>query len=237
VHPYPDTPLGRAVEGVGLPVIVSLACHDMALAEAAREAGAAALKLHLNAYHRASGTTFGGLNQERGFFRETATLGLPLLVMAGQEEVPTPEEMDELAELGVEGFNVYLDHLKPHLLASRLRPMPALSSESTGADLDRARAIPGAWIEASVTPFAAYGQPLDAGDLGRYRSIAAAAGVPVIAPSQKHFAPADVALLQDAGIAALLLGVIVTGTTPTSLYEGVRPFVEASHAAAVRAPL
>lgn len=52
------------------PIAVSLARHDMALAQAARDAGADALKLHLNAYHRASGTTFGSFKEERPFLEE-----------------------------------------------------------------------------------------------------------------------------------------------------------------------
>ena len=42
-----------------LPVLVSLGRHDIDLAKAAVDAGAFGLKFHLNAYHRASGTTFG----------------------------------------------------------------------------------------------------------------------------------------------------------------------------------
>ncbi len=41
-----------------LPVLVSLGRHDLDLAKAAVDAGAFALKFHLNAYHRASGTTW-----------------------------------------------------------------------------------------------------------------------------------------------------------------------------------
>jgi hypothetical protein len=226
---YPDTVLSRKVERRALPVIVSLPRHEMGLAEAARDAGVDALKLHLNAWHRASGTTFGTLDQERAFFRRAATLGLPLLVMAGQDRVPTETEMDELADLGVEGFNVYLDHLQPHLLRSRLRPIPALSSDSPPEAVERVRAIPGAWVEASVTAFPDYGKPLSSDDLDRYRKVAAS-GLPTIAPSQKRFVADDVPKLRDAGVAALLLGVIVTGSTAETLAAAVAPIVARARA-------
>ncbi|MDF2797726.1 MAG: hypothetical protein K0R85_470 [Devosia sp.] len=112
---YADTPLYRAISGGDFPVIVSLARHDLDLARAALDAGAGAIKVHLNAFHRASGTTFGSFTEERPFLEALAKLGAPMLVMAGQETVPSAEEMDALAELGFEGFNVYLDHLQPHL--------------------------------------------------------------------------------------------------------------------------
>ncbi|MET3896579.1 hypothetical protein ABIB57_000503 [Devosia sp. UYZn731] len=218
---YPETPLYRAITTGQFPVIVSLPRHDLALAQAALDGGATAIKVHLNAYHRASGTTFGSFTEERGFLETLAKLGAPMLVMAGQESLPTLDEMDALADLGFEGFNVYMDHLKPHLLQSRLRPMPALSATSTDADIARLAAIPGAMIEASIMDFAGYGTPLTAADLARYTHIAALAGVPVIAPSQKKFTPADMPGLRAAGIAAPLLGVIVTGATPASMRTSV----------------
>jgi hypothetical protein len=225
---YPDTPLSRALSDGSFPVIVSLARHDLDLAKAARDAGIAAIKVHLNAYHRASSTTFGSFAQERPFFEALAKLGLPLLVMAGQETVPTPEELDALADLGFEGFNVYFDHLQPHLLASRLRPMPALGEKSTDADLEAIKSIPGAMLEASIMPFSGYGQPLNDADLARYADISARAGLPVIAPSQKKFTAADMPHLKAAGIAAPLLGVVVTGDTPASLAAAVAPIVRAA---------
>jgi len=225
---YPDTSLSRALSNGGFPVIVSLARHDLDLAKAARDAGIAAIKVHLNAYHRASGTTFGSFAEERPFFEALAKLGLPLLVMAGQETVPAPDELDALADLGFEGFNVYFDHLQPHLLASRLRPMPALGEKSTDADLEAIKSIPGAMLEASIMPFSGYGQPLNDADLARYADISARAGLPVIAPSQKKFTPADMPRLKAAGIAAPLLGVVVTGDTPASLAAAVEPIVRAA---------
>lgn len=47
-----------------------------------------------------------------------AKLGASMLVMAGKEVVPPLDEMDALADLGFEGFNVYIDHLQQHLLQS-----------------------------------------------------------------------------------------------------------------------
>lgn len=225
---YPQTPFYRAIVSSKFPVIVSLPRHDLALAQAALAAGAAAIKVHLNAHHRASGTTFGSFAQERPFLEELAKLKAPMLVMAGQETVPTRAEMDRLEELGFEGFNVYVDYLQPHLLESGLRPMPALSSSSSDADIDRLASIPGAILEASIMDFADYGTPLTSADLTRYAHIASRSGVPVIAPSQKKFTPADMPALRAAGIAAPLLGVIVIGSTPRSVHEAVAAIVSAA---------
>jgi hypothetical protein len=221
---YPETKLYRGIKAGDFPVIVSLPRHDMDLAKAALDGGASAIKVHLNAFHRASGTVFGSFAQERPFLERLARLGAPMLVMAGQDTVPTASEMEVLAELGFEGFNVYVDHLQPHLLRSRLRPMPALSATSADADITRLAAIPGAMIEASIMDFADYGKSLTQGDLGRYRHIAGLSEVPVIAPSQKKFTPADMPALRATGIAAPLLGVIVTGATVQEMLTSVSAF-------------
>ncbi|MCB5203986.1 hypothetical protein LH464_16070 [Neorhizobium sp. T786] len=230
---YPETKLTVAMRDGDFPIIVSLARHDLDLAKAALGAGAVALKVHLNAYHRATGTTFGSYAEERPFLEKLAMLGVPLLVMAGQETVPTAQEMDRLAELGFEAFNVYFDHLKPHLLQSQLRPVPALGEMSTNEDLNAIIAIPGAMMEASVASFADYGTPLGEADFSRYREIVASAGIPVIAPSQKRFVANDIPKLKAAGIAAPLLGVVVTGTTPQSMEAAVRPIADACSTKAI----
>lgn len=110
------------------------------------------------------------------------------------------------------------------MLQSRLRPMPALSSTSTDADIMRLAAIPGAMLEASIMDFADYGTALTPADTVRYSQIASLSSAPVIAPSQKKFTPADLSALRGSGLAALLLGVIVTGTTPQEMQSSVAAF-------------
>ncbi len=223
---YPTTPFYQALTDGSFPVIVSLARHDLDLAKAALDGGAYALKTHLNAYHRATGTTFGSFAEERPFFEALAKLGCPLLVMAGQETVPSAEEMGALHELGFEGFNVYVDHLQPHLLESRLRPMPALASTSAPEDVARIAAIPGCIIEASIMPFERYRTPMTQADLDRYADIVRAVDVPVIVPSQLQLTPADARSMREVGVSAVLLGAIVTGDTPASVRDSVAAMVQ-----------
>lgn len=210
------------------PILVSLGRHDIDLAKAAVDAGAFGLKFHLNTYHRATGNSFGGFTEERPFIEKLAKLGKPMLVMSGQETQPSAEELELLAGYGVEGWNIYLKHTQPHLFASSLHPILALDSESNEADLKRIAAIPGAMLEASVTKFADYGKPLDAADLARYAEIATQSGLPVIAPSQKRFTAADMPRLKASGIGAALIGSIVTGLSPATLGEALRPIVGAA---------
>ena len=218
----------NAMIGGQLPVLVSLGRHDLDLAKAAVDAGVFGLKFHLNAYHRASGSTFGTFAEERPFIEALAKLGKPMLVMSGQETQPSLDELEALADYGVEGWNIYLKHVQPHMLQSRLKPILALDSESGQSDIDAIRAIPGAMVEASIGRFAEYGQPLNDADLARFADIVKMSGRPVIAPSQKKFTPADVPGLRQVGIGAILLGAVVTGLDAASLSRAVAPIVEAT---------
>jgi len=220
-----------AMRAGDFPVLVSLGRHDLDLAKAAIDAGVFGIKFHLNAYHRASGTTFGSFAQERPFIEQLAGLGKPMLVMSGQETQPTLEELDALADYGVEGWNIYLRHVQPHLYRSRLKAILALSSESGQADIDAIRAVPGAMVEASVGRFEEYGQPLNGADLDRFADIVEATGRPVIAPSQKRFTAADMPRLKAAGIGAVLIGSVVTGLDPAGLRKSLEPIVRAAAAA------
>ena len=211
-----------------LPVLVSLGRHDIALAEAAVDAGAFGIKFHLNAYHRAVGLTFGSFAEERPFIERLARLGQPLLVMSGQEVQPSLEELDQLADYGVEGWNIYIKHVQPHLYQSRLRPILALDSDSGPEDLEAIRHIPGAMVEASITVFGDYGKPLDEADYARFADIVRLSGRPVIAPSQKRFTPGDMPALKAAGIGAVLVGAVVTGTEPANLRAALAPIVQAA---------
>ena len=221
-------PIEDAMVAGRLPVLVSLARHDIDLAKAAVDAGAFGLKFHLNAYHRASGTTFGSFSEERPFIEALAKLGRPMLVMSGQETQPTVAELTALADYGVEGWNIYLKHVQPHLYEAPLTPILALDSESGEADFDAIRAIPGAMVEASIGRFAEYGQPLNDADLARFAEIVRLSDRPVIAPSQKRFTAADMPGLKAAGIGAVLVGVVVTGSEPATLRAALEPIVDAA---------
>ncbi len=219
-------------ESEALPVLVSLPKNDIELAKAAIRGGAAGVKVHLNAHHRASGSVFGTFQEELPFLKELSTLGVPLAIMVGQEVVPTLPEMNQLGALGFQGFNLYLHHLQPWLLEAPLRPILALPHAWTEEDMTKLLSVKDAWIEASIVDPSDYGKPLTEEDLTQYQEIVSRSKRPVIVPSQKKVTVEDVSRLKKAGVSALLVGVIVTGSTPETMEASVRSLVEASLALA-----
>lgn len=219
--------LEEKIKAGKFPILVSLPKNDIELAKAALKGGADGVKIHLNAFHRASGNRFGSFSEELPFLMKFAELDCAKLVMIGQEQIPTDSELEQLRMMGFEGFNLYLRHCKPYLFRAGVRPILALEHDYGRNDFDAIREVKNAWVEASIVPGEKYGTPLDAGDLEAYQTISRRLKKPVIVPSQKKIATTDLPKLIDAGVSALLIGVIVTGSTAESITQTIRTFQDA----------
>jgi len=147
--------------------------------------------------------------------------------MIGQEEIPTPEELAELKAMGFEGFNLYQKHARPYVFESGLRPILALEHGYHHTQITAITQYRDAWIEASIVDPADYGKPLTDTDLQNYTQIAALAQRPVIVPSQKKITIEDLPSLRNTGVAALLLGIIVMGSTPAAIESTFGSFISA----------
>jgi hypothetical protein len=209
------------------PLVVSLPRNDLDLANAAVAGGAQGIKVHLNGYHRASGVVFGSFAEERGFLAAVARLPVPKIVMVGQEILPSKAEMMELHHLGFEGFNLYLQYARPHLFEAGLRPYLALAQDYDRADIEALAQHGEAVVEASVMKPHEYGEALGDEDFARYEEIVGTLSQPVVAPTQKAIKIEDLPGLRRCGLHALLIGAVVTGSTPTSVRTATERYAEA----------
>jgi len=214
----------------GFHLLVSLPRNDLDLARAAVEAGAHGLKVHIGLHHHASGLVTGPLDEEADRIAAIVELGLPVGIVPGAgEELATREEMLRLGELGVDFFDLYAEDMPAWMLRMDDCPMSvmiAFSSRTSPWGLVERTAEPSrpAMIEASVMPHEAYGRELVAADVSLYAEIAHRSGLPVMVPTQKSVRPDEVAVLADAGVAALLIGAVVTGTEIGPMAEATRAF-------------
>ncbi|MFU8852025.1 hypothetical protein ACNAW0_13725 [Micromonospora sp. SL1-18] len=210
-----------------LGILVSLPQNDMALAEAARQAGADGLKVHTNVQHRASGTTFGSLATERERLRDILTLGLPTGLVVGAAGTVSIAEMSAAQELGFDYFDVYAADAPPGYTQAcgTVTAMAALGPDDGPA---QARALVRQGVQAlelSTLEPERYGTPLTLATLARLESVASAVNVPVVVPSQHKLTPRDLVMLERAGAAAVLLGTVVTGADQTTFGARIEPFV------------
>jgi len=216
----PDSRLG---------VLVSLPRNDVALAQAARRAGANGLKVHVSLNHRASGTVIGPLAAERSRLQAILDQGLPVGLVVGTTDAMT-RELEEAAGLGFDYVDLYAADAPANYVAAcrGVTPMVALGPGDGAA---QARALVGRGVgalELSTLEPERYGTPLSLATLARLESVAAAVDVPVILPSQHRLAAADLGLVREAGAAAVLLGAVVLGEDVENYEARLDPYVRAA---------
>lgn len=200
-------------------LVVSLPSNDLALARAALEGGADAVKVHANVWHRASGHTFGTYAENKAFLRDLIALSgdVPVgLVPGGEDAFVTDAERLELEVMGLDFFSSYAKHLPAYMMESKvLTKMPAIDDSYTADTLESVRLSRIDVLECSVQPGTSYGQPLNYADVLRYAHISAKAGKPTLIPTQKRILPREVRHLYEAGCKAVMIGAIVMGKEPT----------------------
>lgn len=212
-----------------LSLIVSLPANEIELAKAAVENGADAVKVHLNVAHRASGNSFGSLDEQRAFFEQLVDVcpGPVGVVPGGGVDQVKQEELSELDEMGINYFSIYSHHMPTHMLEVPMEKTAAMDSSYT---LDAVRALNQTALdafEASVIPGEAYGTALTFHDLLKYRLIVDALKIPVIVPSQRKITAQDIPHLGETGIRAVMIGAVVTGHSTETLAAATAEFRQA----------
>lgn len=210
-------------------LIVSLPANSPELARAAADGGADALKVHINVRHDASGTQFGSLAEEQDNLEAILALGLPTGIVPGvAASLPSRQDMEQLARMGIDFFDLYAHDMPPWMLGvqgmTRTVAMSDATPVSAVAELEK---LGFEMLEAAVVPHEGYGRPLSVADLVLYRRIRAATKLPIIVPTQRAVAPEDVPALMQTGVDALMIGAIVTGREPGSLHAATERFAAA----------
>ena len=211
-----------------LVLIMSLPQNDPLLCRAAFEAGADAVKVHINVDHRASGTHFGRLSEERPALEEMlARRAGPMGLVLGGSLEAAALDAEDASRLPFSFHSVYAHHLPAWALGGKAALMAACDSSypleliaampSVGADV----------LEASVIPGSEYGQPLSMRDLLLYKRIAEAVNIPVVVPTQRAIRPQEVGQLIRCGVRGLMIGAVVTGKTERSVAASVAAFRKA----------
>ncbi|MEP0814273.1 MAG: hypothetical protein HRF49_06360 [bacterium] len=214
-------------------MIASLPANDAALAKAAAGNGADMVKIHLNVTHRASGTLFGGWNEEKPRIQAVLdAVNIPVGVMPGSEVVAGREDWNEMLDAGISFFDIYAHHMPAWMWRLPIKKMPAIAeipSSPVLMNICRGAYNSAAdWLEASIINPEDYGKPLNAEDLAKYRWICECVDTPVVIPTQKAISPLDLPALAEAGVAAIMVGKIVTGDTVASLGKAVAEFRKAA---------
>ena len=214
--------------GKKLVLIMSLPKNDPDLCRAAFDAGADAVKVHVNVTHRASGTAFGSLSEERPALeamlrKRTGPMGL--MLGGSLEQVA----LDATAARGLpfSFHSVYAHHMPAFALGGGVPLMAACDGAYSLEEIRRMPALGCDVLEASVISGGEYGQMLSMRDLLRYGVLAEAVSVPVVVPTQRAVRPDEVGALIRTGVKGLMIGAVVTGTELSSISRAVSAFRKA----------
>lgn len=209
-----------------MPLIVSLPANDVVAARAAVSAGADALKVHLNVAHAASGTLFGGFDEERARIDKIlSSVSVPVGVMPGAETAATVPEMETLAEMGVSFYDIYDVHMPEEYWGLKsMEAMVALGMSSPADAVERLNRRGAEHVELSIVPRKEYGTPMSMQDLQYYADLAERLDGAVTVPTQKKIMPNQVRMLSLAGVRGLMIGKIVTGDNALTIRDAVKKF-------------
>lgn len=211
-------------------LIASVPANDYELAKTAWEAGADAIKVHINVFHRASQNNFGSLESIRPVFeRILRDSPVPVGIVAGEDTFLVESVVDEIVNMGFD-FISLCGQFTPASLVMR-EDISNFFAVNYTYNLEEINAISNSFVadilELSIADPSTYGERLNARDLARYEYIAKNSKVPTVVPTQRVVYPSDVKALHKCGVKAVMVGAISMGKTKESISETLRNFKKA----------
>lgn len=207
-------------------LIVSIPENDRETAKAVQEAGADAIKVHLNCHHRASGTHFGSWNEEKAAIQDIpALLDIPVGIVPGAETVAASSEMKEIVDLGFDFLDIFAHHMPVQYLGiAELTKVVATDYRFPLEHVPELERLGVEIIESSIIEPEGYGQPLSLRDLVRYRTLVHNTCCPVFIPTQRKIDPSDIPYLHKLGAGGIAIGAVVTGKQRDEIAGVTRKF-------------
>ncbi|BAS27367.1 hypothetical protein [Limnochorda pilosa] len=207
-------------------LIVALPANSVAMARAAEEGGADAIKVHLNITHRATRRKFGSLEVERPVLEEIlGAVRIPVGLVPAAEGADRAE-ITAAASMPFDFVDMFAHFMPGWLL--QVGTWDRMVAADASFDLDLLRGLGSMtglhMAELALVPQEGYGEPLSVRDLARYAAAVEAFGKPAVIPSQRRLEPHDVPALRATGAAAVMIGVLSVGEEPAEIYEMTRAF-------------
>lgn len=211
-------------------LIASLPENDYEIAKAAWEAGADAIKVHINVFHRASQNTFGTLESMKELFQKIIDDSpVPVGIVAGEDTLLVEGLVDDLVAMGFDFISLHGKYT-PASLVNRDDVANFFAVDYTYS-FDEIDAVSNSFaadiLELSICDPSTYGERLNARDLVRYERIAKRSKIPTVVPTQRLVKPSDVELLYKCGVNAVMVGAISYGKTKESIANTLREFKKA----------
>lgn len=208
-------------------LVASLPQNDYELARTAWEAGADAVKVHINVWHRASGNTFGSLEDNREVFEKILRdCPVPVGIVAGEDAFVAEENVEEIIKMGFDFISLYGHHTPASLSVRKdIANFFAVNYEYPYDEINFISDSPFVDImELSICRPETYGERLNGRDLARYRYIAKNSKAPCVVPTQHKVLPSDVKGLYMTGVKGVMVGAISYGKDKETISSTLKAF-------------
>ncbi|MEX2535062.1 MAG: hypothetical protein WD273_05620 [Trueperaceae bacterium] len=208
---------------------VSLVRNDLELAMAVEDAGADAIKLHINLDHPYARVRLGSFEEEaESLAAIVSTLKIPVGLVPRGAGGTTVEEIETYAEVGFDFVDLYSSFMSASLLAvPGIRKWAAPRVDYTPPMLEELSNLSGVdVIEAAFLPVQEFGSPLNVDDLVRLRVALNAIGgrKPLVLPTDRQLTEPDLPILLSCGVTNFLIGYAVTGNDLQGVVEATKRF-------------
>jgi putative N-acetylmannosamine-6-phosphate epimerase len=207
-------------------LMVSIPQNHPDMAAAAEEAGADAIKTHLNVHHYASGTYFGSWSEEKENIKAILrNAKIPVGLLPGADSFASRDEILEAREMGIDFLDSFVHHMPVYLWEiENLGMMLAVNQSYTPSQIASLEEVGVDIFEATLLTHEEYGTPLNMRDITLYHNLAHSTKKPVIVPTQKKIHPEEVKILKQVGISGIVIGAVVTDKTPEGVYNVTESF-------------
>jgi len=221
----------KALDNNKIALVVSLARNDVNLAQAAIEAGADALKVHLNVHHHASGNNFGSFDDESENLKPIIALckkqGIPIGVVPGTSDLDM-HELKKISNIGFNFISMYDKDMDPQIINFKsINKLMAITYEYDIEWIKIMNEIEVDVLECSIMHPELYGTAFTMRDVLKLKSIRKYTDKPMLLPTQKAIKPEHIKILQEIGINGLMIGAVVTGEVEKTLFESTKKFRDA----------
>lgn len=206
-------------------LLVSIPKNHPDFAEAAEYGGADAIKVHLNCKHPASSYVFGTLKQERNSIEKILKkVSLPVGIVPGAEKTASRAELDELQNIGIDFFDIFAHHMPLNYLENTLGKMVCIDSRYTPQQVQRLATLGVEAFEASIIPHEEYGRPVVLSDLIHWKALSENLETPLLISTQRKINPEECQWLAEMGARGIVIGIVVTGDTPSGVQRATKFF-------------
>lgn len=212
-------------------LVVSLPRNDIKLAQAAIDAGADALKIHLNVHHHASGNNFGSLEDEKEKLEPIINLcekyNVPIGVVPGTIDLDF-QELSKVKDAGFSFTSMYDKDMDPlGIRTDEIYKLVAITFEYDMEWIKILDQLDFDVLECSIMHPDSYGTRLTMRDVFKLKSIRENTSKPLLLPTQKAIEPSQVQILKEIGINGLMIGAVVTEDSAKTIYDNTKRFRDA----------